>query len=122
MRDRKRDRCRQVRLAPVAGRRAHEHRGGMCAKSLTFAKHCGAAAQPLAFSGKHRAPDRAPAPAALNRIIRFSRGDAIISGVETPENWTTISSDTHFADDHLYVVTERVGTPHQTDAHAWTIV
>jgi len=42
--------------------------------------------------------------------------------VETPENWTTISSDTHFADDHLSVVTERVRTPHRTEAHAWTIV
>jgi len=42
--------------------------------------------------------------------------------VETPENWTTISSDTHFADDHLSVVTERVRTPHRSEAHAWTIV
>ena len=42
--------------------------------------------------------------------------------METPENWTTISSDTHFADDHLSVVTERVCTPHRSEAHAWTIV
>ena len=42
--------------------------------------------------------------------------------MEERENWTTISSDAHFADDHLSVVTERVRTPHRTDAHAWTIV
>jgi 8-oxo-dGTP pyrophosphatase MutT (NUDIX family) len=42
--------------------------------------------------------------------------------MEERETWTTISSDAHFADDHLSVVTERVRTPHQTDAHAWTIV
>lgn len=38
------------------------------------------------------------------------------------DNWTTISSDAHFADDHLSVVTERVRTPHRADSHAWTIV
>ena len=42
--------------------------------------------------------------------------------MEPPENWTTISSDTHFADDHLSVVTERVRTPRRSEAHAWTIV
>ena len=42
--------------------------------------------------------------------------------MEEHENWTTISSDAHFADDHSSVVTERVRTPHRTDAHAWTIV
>lgn len=42
--------------------------------------------------------------------------------MESRDTWTTISSDSHFADDHLSVVTERVRTPHQTDAHAWTIV
>jgi len=42
--------------------------------------------------------------------------------MEERENWTTISSDAHFADDHLSVVTERVRTPHRTDARAWTIV
>ena len=42
--------------------------------------------------------------------------------MEERENWTTISSDAHFADEHLSVVTERVRTPHRTDAHAWTIV
>jgi hypothetical protein len=44
----------------------------------------------------------------LIRTIRFSRGDVIISRMD--ENWTTISSDAHFADDHLSVVTERVRT------------
>src|SRR3982074_2732215 len=95
--------------------------GRMCAKSLTFAKHCSAAAPPARLLRKPRAPDRALAPAALNRIIRFSRSDVIICSVETPENWTTISSDTHFADDHLSVVTERVRTPHRTEPHTWTI-
>lgn len=42
--------------------------------------------------------------------------------MEPDENWTTVSSDAHFADDHLSVVTERVRTPHQSEAHAWTIV
>jgi len=42
--------------------------------------------------------------------------------VETPDNWTTISSEAHFADDHLSVVTERVRTPHRAEVHAWTIV
>src|SRR5438477_9901140 len=42
--------------------------------------------------------------------------------MEEHENWTTISSDAHFTDDHLSVVTERVRTPHRADAHAWTIV
>src|ERR1044071_7009348 len=42
--------------------------------------------------------------------------------MEDREDWTTISSDAHFADDHLSVVTERVRTPHRTDGHAWTIV
>jgi ADP-ribose pyrophosphatase len=42
--------------------------------------------------------------------------------VESDENWTTVSSDAHFADDHLSVVTERVRTPHRSEAHAWTIV
>ena len=42
--------------------------------------------------------------------------------MEEGENWITISSDAHFVDDHLSVVTEHVRTPHRTDAHAWTIV
>ena len=42
--------------------------------------------------------------------------------MEEREDWTTVSSDAHFADDHLSVVTERVRTPHRTDAHTWTIV
>jgi len=42
--------------------------------------------------------------------------------MEEHENWITISSDAHFIDDHLSVVTEHVRTPHRTDAHAWTIV
>jgi ADP-ribose pyrophosphatase len=67
-------------------------------------------------------PDRALAGTARNRIIRFSAGDVFIPAVETPDNWTTISSDVHFADDHLSVVTERVRTPHRSEAHAWTIV
>src|SRR5437868_14920893 len=56
------------------------------------------------------------------RTIRFSPGDVFMTAVETPDNWTTISSEAHFADDHLSVVTERVRTPHRAEAHAWTIV
>ena len=44
------------------------------------------------------------------------------SAVEPHESWTTVSSDAHFADDHLSVVTERVRTPHRAEPHAWTIV
>jgi ADP-ribose pyrophosphatase len=36
--------------------------------------------------------------------------------------WETISSATHFSDDHLVVATERVTTPTHSDAREWTIV
>jgi 8-oxo-dGTP pyrophosphatase MutT (NUDIX family) len=37
-------------------------------------------------------------------------------------NWKTISSERHFADRNLEVVTERVQTPARPDPRAWTIV
>jgi ADP-ribose diphosphatase len=37
-------------------------------------------------------------------------------------NWKTISSERHFADRNLEVVTDRVQTPARPDARAWTIV
>ena len=37
-------------------------------------------------------------------------------------NWKTISSERHFADRNLEVVTDRVQTPARPDPRAWTIV
>src|SRR5258708_7394694 len=37
-------------------------------------------------------------------------------------NWKTISSERHFADRNLEVVTDRVQTPAHPDPRAWTIV
>ena len=37
-------------------------------------------------------------------------------------NWKTISSERHFADRNLEVVTDRVQTPARLDPRAWTIV
>ena len=37
-------------------------------------------------------------------------------------NWKTISSERHFADPNLQVVTDRVQTPARPDPRAWTIV
>jgi 8-oxo-dGTP pyrophosphatase MutT (NUDIX family) len=37
-------------------------------------------------------------------------------------NWTTISSERHFANRNLEVVTNRVQTPARPDARTWTIV
>lgn len=37
-------------------------------------------------------------------------------------NWKTISSERHFADRNLEVVTDRVQTPARSDPRAWTIV
>lgn len=36
--------------------------------------------------------------------------------------WETISSERHFANAHLEVVTERVRTPSRSEPYAWTIV
>src|SRR6187397_2936258 len=38
------------------------------------------------------------------------------------DNWKTISSERHFADRNLEVVTDRVQTPARPDPRAWTIV
>src|SRR3954463_5734757 len=37
-------------------------------------------------------------------------------------NWKTISSERHFANRNLEVVTDRVQTPSRSDARTWTIV
>ena len=37
-------------------------------------------------------------------------------------NWTTVSSERHFADRNLEVVTDRVQTPARSGPRAWTIV
>ncbi len=37
-------------------------------------------------------------------------------------NWKTISTERHFADPHLQVVTERVQTPARAEPRIWTIV
>ena len=37
-------------------------------------------------------------------------------------NWQTVSSERHFADRNLEVVTQRVQTPARPDSRAWTIV
>jgi ADP-ribose diphosphatase len=42
--------------------------------------------------------------------------------VRDETGWETISSETHFADDHLEVVTDQVKTPSRSDLRSWTIV
>jgi ADP-ribose pyrophosphatase len=42
--------------------------------------------------------------------------------VRDKEGWETVSSETHFANAHLQVVTDRVKTPARTDARPWTVV
>src|SRR5213592_4632093 len=41
---------------------------------------------------------------------------------EEDSGWKTISSERHFANAHLEVVTDRVQTPARSDPRAWTIV
>ncbi|MEO5722209.1 MAG: NUDIX hydrolase [Chthoniobacterales bacterium] len=36
--------------------------------------------------------------------------------------WETVSSETHFKNAHLAVVTESVRTPHRPESHPWTVV
>jgi ADP-ribose pyrophosphatase len=42
--------------------------------------------------------------------------------VRDEEGWETISSESHFADPHVEVVTDRVKTPSRSNPRAWTIV
>jgi 8-oxo-dGTP pyrophosphatase MutT (NUDIX family) len=42
--------------------------------------------------------------------------------VRDQEGWETTSSETHFANAHLEVVTDRVKTPARPDARPWTVV
>ena len=42
--------------------------------------------------------------------------------VQDADGWQTISSDHHFTNDHLEVVTDLVRTPTRSKPHSWTIV
>jgi 8-oxo-dGTP pyrophosphatase MutT (NUDIX family) len=42
--------------------------------------------------------------------------------VRDSDGWETISSERHFANDHLEVVTEQVRTPSSSHARAWTTI
>lgn len=54
--------------------------------------------------------------------LAFAPVALLFSPMQTDAKWTTVSSTTHFSDDHLSVVTERVITPARSQPHAWTIV
>jgi 8-oxo-dGTP pyrophosphatase MutT (NUDIX family) len=60
--------------------------------------------------------------------MRWSETAATVFDVKrsnpVPEQagWETISSETHFTNSHLKVVTERVKTPTRRESRAWTIV
>jgi ADP-ribose pyrophosphatase len=42
--------------------------------------------------------------------------------VRDSDGWETISSEHHFTNDHLEVVTDKVRTPTRSEPHAWTVV
>jgi ADP-ribose pyrophosphatase len=42
--------------------------------------------------------------------------------VRDNDGWETISSDQHFTNDHLEVVTDKVRTPTRSEPRAWTVV
>jgi 8-oxo-dGTP pyrophosphatase MutT (NUDIX family) len=42
--------------------------------------------------------------------------------VRDNDGWETISSENHFTNDHLEVVTDKVRTPTRAEPHAWTVV
>jgi ADP-ribose pyrophosphatase len=42
--------------------------------------------------------------------------------VRDDDGWQTVSSERHFANDHLEVVTERVRTPSSSQARTWTTI
>ena len=48
----------------------------------------------------------------------MKRGDL----VQEAEGWETVSSDWHFANAHVEVVTDRVRTPSRAEPRSWTIV
>jgi 8-oxo-dGTP pyrophosphatase MutT (NUDIX family) len=44
------------------------------------------------------------------------------NAVSESDGWETVSTETHFQNDHLSVATERILSPHQRDARAWTVI
>lgn len=44
------------------------------------------------------------------------------AGPHTSVGWDVVSSETHFANPHLAVVTEEVRTPHRPQGQSWTVV
>src|SRR5262249_10399971 len=65
----------------------------------------------------------AQAFAAANAATKFAAGDSGSYNCQMKgSNWKTISSERHFADRNLEVVTDRVQTPARADARTWTIV
>ena len=59
----------------------------------------------------------------MSRRYTFAAEDSgHYNGRMKGRNWKTVSSERHFADRNLEVVTDRVQTPARPDARAWTIV
>jgi 8-oxo-dGTP pyrophosphatase MutT (NUDIX family) len=59
----------------------------------------------------------------VNRPCRFAGEDSghyTAPGMQ--DSWETVSSDRHFANAHVEVVTDRVRTPARSQPRAWTIV
>jgi ADP-ribose diphosphatase len=65
----------------------------------------------------------APQAVQINRPYKFAAKDTDHYNCRVKGgNWKTISSERHFADRNLEVVTDRVQTPAHPDPRAWTIV
>jgi 8-oxo-dGTP pyrophosphatase MutT (NUDIX family) len=58
----------------------------------------------------------------VNRPYQFAAEHSGHYNCRVKGNWKTISSERHFADRNLEVVTDRVQSPARPDARAWTIV
>ena len=58
----------------------------------------------------------------MNRRYQFAAEHSGHYNCRVKGNWKTISSERHFADRNLEVVTDRVQSPARPDARAWTIV
>ena len=59
-----------------------------------------------------------PLGTAAATVSRVKQNNLVRDG----EGWETISSDRHFGNAHLEVVTDRVRTPTRTTPRAWTVV
>lgn len=44
------------------------------------------------------------------------------NAVSESDGWKTVSSETHFQNDHLAVATEKIRSPQRPEARAWTVV